>query len=176
MTVWVYWKTFNERKCIDPKGTSPFSLPGNYWWCPRFYYIIMSSRAKVTRSFPCFLREYLSGKVVLASGVERCSSGEIKRYIRFISRCVCVLHNMLSPCKIWLTSRPSRPSPCSLYSCIFPCVDKDILVWQIKQLKPVFPTMTSWVIPRLICFEVGHDSFSETSMEIYYYIRLYQFL
>ena len=67
----------------------------------------MSSRAKA-RSFPCFLREDLSGKVVLASGVERCSSGEIKRYVRFISRCVCVLHNMLSPCKIWLTSSPFR--------------------------------------------------------------------
>jgi hypothetical protein len=49
-------------------------------------------------------------------------------------------------------------------------------LWQIKQLKPVFPTMTSWVIPGLICFKIDHDSFSETSMEIYYYTRLYQFL
>jgi hypothetical protein len=42
--------------------------------------------------------------------------------------------------------------------------------------EPVFSTMISWVIPRFMWFEIGHDSFSEFSMEVYYYIRLYQIL
>ena len=137
----------------------------------------MSSRAKVTRSFPFFLREDLSGKVVLASGVERCSSGEIKRYVRFISRGVCALHHMLSPCKIWLTSSPFRQTITMQFGILyFPMCGQGHFSLTNQTTEPVFSTMISWVIPRFMWFEIGHDSFSETSMEIYYYIRLYQFL
>ena len=102
----------------------------------------MSSRAEVTRSFPCFLREYLSGKVVLASGVERCSSGEIKRYVRFLPRGVSVHYIICFHLEksAWHQVLPDRPLPVSLESCIFPCVDKDILVWQIKELSLCSPS------------------------------------
>ena len=50
----------------------------------------MISRAEA-RSFPCFLREDLSGKVVLTLGVERYSSEKIKRSLGvFPGGCVCV--------------------------------------------------------------------------------------
>jgi hypothetical protein len=91
--------------------------------------------------------------------------------------CVCALHYMLSPCKIWLTSSPSRQiinrQSGILY---FPMCGQGQFSLTNQRTEPVFPIRSFWVIPRFMWFEIGHDSFSETSMEIYYYIRLYQFL
>lgn len=81
MTVREYWNTLNVKRVLNPRANHHFHFLVINGEAKSLFYC-NESRADVGRCFLCFLREDLSCKVVLPSGVERCTSGESKGFVR----------------------------------------------------------------------------------------------